>query len=226
VDEVVDLLQAGMPPAPTPDLALMGRVMELMAVPSTPDVVRQIADVALSAPAAAELAEEFVTSIERLLGGSSWPPGDLRVTAVDCESCQTRVWTAADGVALPRAVTSSIAVPTLLGPIGIDGRRYMDGGVTSPSHLDLLADAPVERAIFIGPLAGPAFPVPHLNALLERERDELVRRGIAVRSIVPGPGFEAVAMELMNPAHQDRAFELGVADGRRAAEDLPAFLAG
>jgi NTE family protein len=218
--------QREIPPPPwTPDPALLGRLMELMATEPSPAVVREIAGLALSAPRAMEAAEAFVPGIRALLGGGEWPEADLRVTAVDCEGGQTRVWTAGDGVDLGRAVTTSIAIPTLLGPVAVDGRRYMDGGVTSASHLDLLAEAPVERAVFIGPLAGAsAFPVQ--NGILERERQVLVSRGVPVSAIVPGPDFPTAAGDLLNPANQGPAFELGVADGRRAASELKEFLAG
>jgi len=217
-------LQREVPPPPwTPDPALLGRLVELMATEPSPAVVKEIAGLALSAPRAMEVAEDFVPGIRALLGGGEWPEADLRITAVDCDSGQTRVWSARDGVDLGRAVTTSIAVPTLLGPVTVDGRRYMDGGVTSASHLDLLAEAPVQRAIFIGPVAGPStFPVQ--DGILERERKVLVSRGVPVSSIVPGPDFLAAAGDLLNPANQGPAYEVGVADGRRAAPSLTEFL--
>jgi NTE family protein len=219
--------QREIPPPPwTPDPALLGRLMELMATEPSPAVVREIAGLALSAPRAMEVAEEgFVSGIRALLGGGEWPEADLRVTAVDCDSGQTRVWTAGDGVDLGRAVTTSIAVPTLLGPVAVDGRRYMDGGVTSTSHLDLLAEAPVERAVFIGPIAGAsAFAVQ--NGVLERERKLLVSRRIPVSLITPGPAFLTIAGNLLNPANQGPAYEVGIADGREAASGLMEFLDG
>jgi predicted acylesterase/phospholipase RssA len=46
-----------------------------------------------------------------------------------------------------RAVTSSIAVPGVVSPVPIDGRRYMDGGMRSPGNADVLAGTGVRRAV-------------------------------------------------------------------------------
>jgi NTE family protein len=210
-------------PLPEPDMQALGAFFELMAAEDMPteEVLRKVAELALSART--QPVEPFIATIGQGLGAGDWPPGDLRITAIDCDSCQLRVWTAADGVGLERALTSSIAVPTIIGPVPINGHRYMDGGIRSPSSVDVLAGTGVRQAIFIGPIAGSA-ATPRLDALLDRERAVLAAEGIPLLAIVPGDGFRPLAAELMNPARQKDALAVGLADGRAAAADLRAFL--
>jgi NTE family protein len=210
-------------PLPEPDMQALGAFLELMAAEEMPadEVLRKVAELALSART--QPVEPFIAAIGQGLGADDWPPGDLRITAIDCDSRQLRVWTAADGVGLERALTSSIAVPTIIGPVPIDGHRYMDGGIRSPSSVDVLAGTGVRRAIFIGPIAGSA-ATPRLDALLDSERAILAAEGIPLFAIVPGENFRPLAADLMNPARRREALEVGLADGRAAAADLRAFL--
>jgi NTE family protein len=223
--ELIAWLDTRSPTPPLePDMRVLGAFFELMAAEDlAPDeALRRAAELALSART--QPVEPFIASIGASLGGGDWPPGDLRVTAVDCDSCELRVWTAADGIGLERAITSSIAVPGVIGPVPIEGRRYTDGGVRSPSNLDVLAGAGVRRAVFIGPLAGPALGSPQLDAQLDAERAVLAAEGTPVFALVPGEAFRPLAAELMNPARRQEALDVGRADGRAAAADLLAFL--
>jgi NTE family protein len=216
--------RVGPPPPPEPDMRVLGAVLELMAGdgPPTERELRRVAQLALSART--QPVEPFADAIGTSLGGREWPPGDLRITAVDCDSCQLRVWTAANGIGVDRAVTSSIAVPGVTAPVPFDGRRYMDGGMRSPSSADVLAGTGVRRAIFIGPMAGRVAMNPRLDALLDRERAVLAAEGVPMFVIAPGDDFRPLAADLMNPARQNEAREVGLADGRAAAAGLQAFL--
>ncbi|MBO0687118.1 MAG: hypothetical protein J2P45_28550, partial [Candidatus Dormibacteraeota bacterium] len=167
--------------------------------------------------------EPFVEAVAAMVGGSDWPEGDLRISAVDCQSGDLQLWTMASGVGLDRAVTSSIAVPAVIGPVPVAGRLYMDGGVDSPNHADLLVGSGVPKAVFIGPLAGPS-TVPALDALLQRERQHLEEAGIPLFQVVPGPNYASIGMEAMNAGHAPAALEIGRADGRAAAPALEEFL--
>jgi NTE family protein len=70
--------------------------------------------------------------------------GRLRVVAVDRARGRRVVFGApgAPGASVPEAVAASCAVPWLYAPIEIDGREYVDGGVWSPTNLDV---APARR---------------------------------------------------------------------------------
>ena len=54
---------------------------------------------------------------------------------------------------LARAVAASCAIPGFYRPVEIGGRRYVDGGVCSPSNLDLLRGAPLDLVICLNPLS-------------------------------------------------------------------------
>jgi NTE family protein len=51
------------------------------------------------------------------------------------------------------AVAASCAIPGFYRPVEIDGRLYVDGGVCSPSNLDLVADRGLDLVICLNPLS-------------------------------------------------------------------------
>jgi NTE family protein len=70
---------------------------------------------------------------------------------------------------LPDAVAASCAIPGFFRPVRIGKRTYVDGGVCSPSNLDLLAGRGLDLVICLNPLSsrsGGGFnPLERLNAL-------------------------------------------------------------
>jgi NTE family protein len=54
------------------------------------------------------------------------------------------------------AVTASCAVPAFFRPVTIDERRYIDGGVWSPSNLDVLHDAGLDLVVCLNPTSSRA----------------------------------------------------------------------
>jgi NTE family protein len=52
---------------------------------------------------------------------------------------------------LPDAVAASCAIPGFYHPVDIAGRRYVDGGIYSPSNLDLLANESLDLVICLNP---------------------------------------------------------------------------
>ena len=70
--------------------------------------------------------------------------------------------------AMADAVAASCAIPGVYRPVRIGGRRYVDGGVCSPSNLDLVAGRGLDLVICLNPLTGAnprAGPVDWLTAL-------------------------------------------------------------
>ena len=80
-----------------------------------------------------------------------WPAG-LQVAAIDADSGERVIFSGGD---VARAVAASRAVPGLLPPVTIDGRRYVDGALGSATNADVLhgeviiiapfGDGPVDR---------------------------------------------------------------------------------
>lgn len=90
----------------------------------------------------------------------SWPDRATVVTAYDLAS-RSRV--AFGSVASPEAgladaVAASSAIPLIFHPHFIAGRAYVDGGVASSTHLDLMlaCPAPLDLIIVIAPMAAEA----------------------------------------------------------------------
>src|SRR5262249_31189699 len=80
--------------------------------------------------------EDDLVAVFGYLAGEEWPRG-FACTAVDAESGALVVWDGGNRAPLERAVASSCAIPGLVPPITIDGRRYIDGGMRSPTNADL-----------------------------------------------------------------------------------------
>ncbi len=91
--------------------------------------------------------------------------GRLRVVAVDKHSGQRVVFGAygAPEAAVADAVTASCAVPGVFRPVRIGTRDYVDGGVWSPTNLDVAPVQAGSRVLCLVPTAalaaGPAFAV-------------------------------------------------------------------
>ena len=95
---------------------------------------------AQSAPAAAIPEADRVALIGSLLPSPEWPPGDLRVTAVDATDGSFTVYESSSGVPLAVALTASCAVPGVGPTMTINGRPFMDGGMRSGTNADVAQD--------------------------------------------------------------------------------------
>jgi NTE family protein len=137
----------GLPP-PDPE-----RLGEVFAVLSDPDLDpaaarRKVGQLALASdvPERAQLAQ-----LEALITAREWPDRRLLITAVDTGTGERRVWDRASGAPFIPAVASSMAFPGAAPPITVGGRRYVDGGLWSPTHTDLAVGA--GTLVVVEPLA-------------------------------------------------------------------------
>lgn len=82
------------------------------------------------------LAERF-----EALVGPGWPARPTWICAVDLDTGRRVVFGAEGGPTVPLgvAVAASCAVPSYFAPVEVGGRRFVDGGVHSPSNTDLIA---------------------------------------------------------------------------------------
>jgi NTE family protein len=132
-----------------------------------------------------------------------WPSEPLWVTAVHLDT-GARVVFGREGHGAPvvdvgTALRCSSAVPGLRPPVQVAGRRYIDGGIASPTHLDLAAVGGPRLAIVASPLS--CF-LP-LRWLLSLELRRLGRRG--VRALVFQPVPEVIAAMGWNPMDRSAA---------------------
>lgn len=91
----------------------------------------------------------------RRLFGEVWPTRDIWITAAGLD-CGTRVAFGSRNspeADMGTAVASSCAVPGLYAPVTWKGVRYVDGGVISPNHLDLLRQESFDLVLVSSPLS-------------------------------------------------------------------------
>ena len=110
--------------------------------------------------AAALLPEGTVSTevISEGIGGlmpPGWPADPLWICAVR-QSDGRRVVFGKDGLepSVADAVAASCAIPGYFAPVEIDGQRYLDGGVHSPTNTDVLLDArPLDLVVVSSPMS-------------------------------------------------------------------------
>jgi NTE family protein len=204
------------------DLTMVTDIFESMMTVTemTPELARTIGKKACDAPTAPE--DQWLDGMKPFLGLSDWPEEvDLRLVALSCTTGERRVWTKADRVDIGRAVASSCAVPGLFPTVTMAGDRYFDGGLWSPSNADVLVDDRFDAVIFIGPIgtlsAGPS--------RVERELQQLEATGTRTLAIMPGPSFDELRVDMMNPDFREKGVDIGRTDGADAADAVRALLA-
>ncbi len=86
---------------------------------------------------------------------AAWPDDRrLYICTVDLYSGERVAFghPAAPEASLPEAVLASTSIPGVFPPVRIDGRHYVDGGVSSATSLDLASDYGCELILCIAPL--------------------------------------------------------------------------
>jgi NTE family protein len=118
------------------------------------------------------------------------------------------------------AVAASCAIPGVYRPVEIGGRRYVDGGVCSPSSVDLLAGRGLDLVICLNPLSGapgtPADPRDWPGVLSRRangrrlahEARKVRRLGTEVLTLEPTPDdLRAMGRNLMSAKRRQQVIE-------------------
>ncbi len=160
---------------------------------------------------------ERLAVIARRLIVSDWPASRLVITAVDVEDGRFVTWDRDSGVPLPVAVASSCAVPIVWPPVTINGRRYMDGGLRSPSNADVAVG--YARVIVVAPM-GSQTP---LGASLLKERRILETQGASVEVVeADAEALAAFGPDVLDPSHRVAAAEAGLRQAAAVAERLAA----
>ena len=137
---------------------------------------------------------------------------------------------------LPDAVTASCAIPGWYAPVAIDDRRYIDGGVCSPTSLDLLAGLGLDEVVVLAPLISFAFDRPRSAVArvergwrrgqtrrLLREAEKVRAAGTEVTMLGPGPeDLAAIGSNLMNPSRRGQVLDTALRTCFAALTALPA----
>jgi len=178
---------------------------------SVDQLARRIGRLALAAKTAPEAERRAV--IASRLPQQRWPERRLLLTAVDAESGALKVFDRQSGAELVDAVAASCAVPGVWPTVTIGGRRYMDGGVRSGTHLDLVTGAKAVLALV--PLPRTLGPLPPLASQVQT----LERGGSAVLVVSPdAAALRAIGRNVLDPAKRAGAAKAGRAQAAAITE--------
>ncbi len=159
--------------------------------------------------------------------------GRLRVCCVQRSSGRRVVFGApgAPDATVGQAVAASCSIPGMFAPVRIGGREYVDGGVWSPTNLDVAVVARGTRVLCLNPLGALGSGRPGAGVLIGGaiqlaegvEAAVLRRRGADVQTIVPDAACTRVmGTNLMAPdsgrAVHHAAYAQGLALGKLGAK--------
>ncbi|MFE2995614.1 patatin-like phospholipase family protein [Nocardia sp. NPDC059246] len=151
--------------------------------------------------------------IETRLPVHEWSDRDVRITAVNAETGELRVFDKDSGVALVDAVTASSAVPMVWPCATVDGARYTDGGVRTSVNADLATG--YARVLVIAPMP---------DAELEAQVAGLVAAGARVEVIAPDEAATAAfGLNPLDTATRVPSLEAGRAQGKADADRVLAL---
>jgi NTE family protein len=146
-------------------------------------------------PVGTTSSDELAGRYRRLL--PEWPQAPLWICAVRLGDGERVVFGRDQHPPLDpgTAVAASSAIPGVFAPVGLDGERYVDGGVHSTTNADLCAGLEFDAIVVIAPMggtepwsAGQSAPLrSFVHAVVGREVAALRRDGTKVVVIEPSP---------------------------------------
>jgi NTE family protein len=141
-----------------------------------------------------------------------WPEPALWINAVELHTSR-RVTFGRDrspAADVASAVAASCAIPSFFAPVTINGVRYVDGGVPSPTNADLIAGLGLDLVVISSPMSvarnavrlAPDQPARRLSRFaLAREAAQIRRRGTPVMTFQPTRDDLAVmGLNAMDPS--------------------------
>jgi NTE family protein len=162
---------------------------------------------------------ESWTSALRPVTGDEWPDAPLWICAVRMDDTHRVAFgrPGAPSVDLPSAVGASCAIPGFFAPVVIHGRRYVDGGVHSPTNADLVRREQLDLLIVSSPMSiARSAPVnrpsrmarTHFRVRLGQELRRVARAGTTVVAYQPDERDLAVmGSRTMDPGRVGAVFE-------------------
>jgi NTE family protein len=184
-----------------------------------PDWVTRIGELALKAETFLT-EEQFVESFRQTLGTDAWPATDFRATAACCNTGERRVWAAADGIALSRAVASSCAIPGFFPTISFEDQNYFDSARGKNYHTEICGELELDAAIYLG----PKVMVPGVAQMILDDMAALAATGVRTHTILGSERLDKLGLNLMDNTQRPRAFELGKEDGADQAAAIAELL--
>lgn len=192
------------------------------------------------------LSTDEIGRMIRSVAGDGWSiHPNLWIVALDYASGRRVVFGRGDAppADLWEAVEASCAIPALYRPVRIGTRLYVDGGVWSPSNLDLLSSSDLDIVVALNPMStlAPGLPTTIVQRVERRVRVASGRRlgrearrlrdgGVKLLLIQPGSeDLDAMGINLMDPTRRSTVVEtamrtvserLAEADAKDALSDL------
>lgn len=143
-----------------------------------------------------------------------WPEQHVIITAVDAHTGELTLLDRHGDVPLIDAITASCAVPGIWPPSEYGGRRFIDGGVRTPTNADLATGH--DLVLVLSPLAQAM-----TRDLDAEEVPRLEASGASVVVLrVDADAQVAMGANPLDPAMRAPAFEAGARQGEAAAPDL------
>lgn len=155
--EAVALLQRAGPEAPA--LELESHPFTKLPLPSSPRLVlrsnlRPAKALAGLLPSGTVSGEAIGQRIDALYGEALWSDDPMWICAVDLHTGDRIVFGRDDiDVSIGTAVQASSAIPGFFRPVHHDGRRYVDGGVHSPTNADLMVGLGLDIIVIVSPMS-------------------------------------------------------------------------
>jgi NTE family protein len=180
-------------------------------------------------PAGRHSTEEMVAGLRRAVG-EEWSDRTLWICAVRLDDGQRVVFgkEGAPPAAVATAVAASSAIPGFFAPVEHAGVRYVDGGVHSPTNLDLLAGLGLDLVVVSSPMStvggtlrfSAEFPSRLLSRLrLAQEARQVRARGTAVVTFQPNQADQRVmGPNAMDPSRRRPVIEQVRESARRRLE--------
>lgn len=178
--------------------------------PDAAGFAARVGRMALAARTASEA--DRLAVIASRLPVKQWPERRLLLSAVDALTGEVKIFDRESGASLVEAVAASCAVPGVWPPVTIGGRRYIDGGIRSGTHMDLargcaavLAVVPLPRGF--GPMTSAA----------EHAR-QLEQQGSRVLVVSPdAAALRAIGRNVLDPRRRAPAAQAGRAQAQAVA---------
>jgi NTE family protein len=180
-------------------------------------------------PAGTISADIIGERISTMYGTRSWPERPLWICAVDLEDGD-RVVFGHDGPDAPIgvAVQASSSIPGFFRPVEHAGRRYVDGGIHSPTNADLLAEQRLDVVVIVSPMSATRVAhgalLPNARPLharrLANEVARLRRSGVQILTLQPTPDVVAkMGRNPMDPGKRVATTRVALSSARERLAD-------
>lgn len=217
-----------------PNLDLRPRPFSRPPLPSSPKLLFRSARHPTKAlagllPTGTIAADIIGERISMMYGDRSWPEQPLWICAVDLEHGDRVVFGRdVSDVSVGVAVQASSSIPGFFRPVEHGGRRYVDGGVHSPTNADLLAEQRFDIVVIVSPMSATRLAhgalLPNARPMharrLAREIDRLRRSGAQVLTFQPTPAVvSTMGRNPMDPARREATTKIALASARERLTD-------